>query len=201
MASKTTTQEAERVETVVYTYNLQNRLASVTTAPYVDNVPQTEEVVIYRYNPDGIRISKDVDGVVTDYLIDPYNHTGYAQVLEEVTVHYNAADVETDRTRIQYTIGDDVLAQAKSTSGDSGANWTVNDPQYLLYDGHGSTRQLARPDKSVIDSYSYDGYGVMLSSGSGADVASNAATSLLYSGEQYGVEVGVVVAYGNAKKV
>jgi len=37
----------------------------------------------------------------------------------------------------------------------------------------------------VEDTYSYDGYGVMLSDISGAEEASNADTSLLYAGEQY----------------
>jgi RHS repeat-associated protein len=37
----------------------------------------------------------------------------------------------------------------------------------------------------VEDTYSYDGYGVMLSDINGAEAASNADTSLLYAGEQY----------------
>jgi len=41
---------------------------------------------------------------------------------------------------MQYTIGDDVISQTYSTY-DSG--WTVDDTQYLLYDGHGRTFRLA----------------------------------------------------------
>jgi RHS repeat-associated protein len=56
--------------------------------------------------------------------------------------------------------------------------------QYLLYDGHGSTRQLiADNGTTVTASYSYDAYGVML--GTDDTAAENADTSLLYAGEQY----------------
>jgi len=52
-----------------------------------------------------------------------------------------------------YIIGDDVLVQALNT----------NDPQYLLYDGHGSTRQLSDNTGAFTDnSFTYDAYGVML---------------------------------------
>ena len=59
--------------------------------------------------------------------------------------------------------------------------------RYLLYDGHGSTRQLVNGTQAIDESYSYDAYGVMLSdnTASGAEAASGAGTSLLYSGEQY----------------
>ena len=72
--------------------------------------------------------------------------------------------------RTQYTIGDDVLTQTKSTWDDSGGVWDadadddgVDDTQYLLYDGHGSTRQLVDNDGAVVNdpargglqSYSY----------------------------------------------
>jgi RHS repeat-associated protein len=78
-----------------------------------------------------------------------------------------------------------------------GSGWeqeTISPVQYLLYDGQGSTRQLAEYDPgtdigtdtvSTTESYSYDGYGVMLGSSSGADAASNADTSMLYAGEQF----------------
>jgi len=71
------------------------------------------------------------------YLVDQYNHTGYAQVFVE--------DDGTNKT--SYIIGDDVLAQAANT----------NNPEYLLYDGHGSTRQLVQSNGTTItDSYSYE---------------------------------------------
>ncbi len=86
LTSKTTTQGSQTQETVVYTYNLQNRLETVTTTPYIDGSPEPSTVTAYTYDPSGIRTSKTVDDTVrTDYIIDPANHTGYAQVLEEWT--------------------------------------------------------------------------------------------------------------------
>jgi RHS repeat-associated protein len=147
-------------EKTIYTYNLQNRLAEIKVTTDGSNW----DVTTYEYNPDGIRIKKDVDGTVTNYLIDSYNHTGYAQTFIE--------DNGTNTTC--YVIGDDVLAQAVNS----------DDPEYLLYDGHGSTRQLAGSDGVTIsDNYSYDAYGVML--GGNPAQGSSPATSLLYAGEQF----------------
>ena len=76
---------------------------------------------------------------------------------------------------VTYTIGDDVIAQTDS----------ADNVKYLLYDGHGSTRQLADSAATVAsaDNYSYDAYGQML--GTNATAANNANTNLLYAGEQY----------------
>jgi RHS repeat-associated protein len=60
--------------------------------------------------------------------------------------------------------------------------WQRGGTQYLLCDGHGSTRQLVDGSLTVIDAYNYDGYGVML--GSTGSAAANAKTSMLYTGEQ-----------------
>jgi RHS repeat-associated protein len=60
----------------------------------------------------------------------------------------------------------------------------VYDPNYFLYDGHGSTRQLVQSDGTTItDSFSYDAYGVML--GGNPAPGSSPATSLLYAGEHF----------------
>jgi len=55
----------------------------------------------------------------------------------------------------------------------------------LLYDGHGSTRQLVSGSSptTIVDSFSYDAYGVML--GGNPTSASPADTNLLYAGEQF----------------
>ena len=41
-------------------------------------------------------------------------------------------------------------------------NWTASGTEYLVYDGHGSTRQLVDNNEDVKDAFSYDGYGVKL---------------------------------------
>jgi hypothetical protein len=135
--SVTSTQAVE--ETVVYTYNLQNRLKRVET-DYQDG---TVEIAEYKYNSDGVRVSKHTwteisgasqnDDITVIYLVDSYNHTGYAQVLEEWTVDGS------DATLVTYTIADDVIAQSKSYWQWTGSDWQSQstDPvQYLLYDGH-----------------------------------------------------------------
>jgi RHS repeat-associated protein len=176
LTSKTTTEGQTTLEQIVYVYNLQSRLGRVET---YDGSAVLLKAVEYRYNPQGIRVAKveTLGGttIQTDYLIDSHNPTGYAQVLEETT------DDGTTLTGIQYTIGDDVISQTKSTW--TGSAWTANPTQYLLYDGHGSTRQLAGSNQSIQQSYSYDAYGVML--GSAPNPADSAQTNYLYAGEQY----------------
>ncbi len=175
MTGKVTTNGATTTETVIYEYNLQNRLYKVTTWDGGAN----DEVVEYTYNTDGIRVKAysytqphnggtKSNEKTTTYLIDSYNHTGYAQVLEETSV------ANSTTTRITYTLGDDVIAQKDSS---------LSDTQFLLYDGHGSTRQLADSTGAVTDCYSYDAYGMML--GGNPTPAAPAATNLLYTGEQY----------------
>jgi len=149
-------------ETVSYEYNLQNRLKRVET-DYQDG---TVEIAEYKYNPDGVRVSKHTwteisetpqnDDITVVYLIDSYNHTGYAQALEELT--YNKANpligTDTPDSVCTYLIGDDVIAQTVDGVTD-----------YLLHDDHGSTRQLAEwtgSDVTITDSFSYDAYGVLL---------------------------------------
>jgi len=132
------------------------------------------QVVEYVYNDSGIRVRKieDPEGtpIVTTYLVDSYNPTGYAQVIEEIT------DDDGTITRRTYTIGDDVIAQSDTPD-------TAAATEYLLYDGHGSTRQLSDSSSNITDCYSYDAYGVML----GGNPQSASATNLLYAGEHFDV--------------
>jgi len=172
------------VELVTYTYDSQGNRASA----------EHKSFEVYNYQLTG-EDWYQTSHTLTEYLVDRNNHTGYAQVLEETSGNavIDSGDADGDgrtddfilspETRIQYTIGDDVISQTTSTC--SGGEWSANasGTQCLLYDGHGSTRQMAAPDQSVVDSYDYDAYGVML--GSGANLANAAGTNLLYSGEQY----------------
>ncbi len=51
----------------VYDYRKRMIQASVESGNTVD----------YEYNPSGIRVNADISGgTATDYLVDPYNHTG-----------------------------------------------------------------------------------------------------------------------------
>jgi len=77
---------------------------------------------------------------------DSYNHTGYAQVLEE----WSLSGSVPDKT---YTIGDDVITQYDGTSA-----------EHFLYDGHGSVRQLSNSSGGIVTDqvFSYDAYGVSI---------------------------------------
>jgi len=180
------------IEKFIYSYNLANRFETITHYSYEDLGGSTdddhiEEVTTYIYNDDGIRVAAEYQRSVdyypfdetfdlydqhsTTYLVDSYNHTGYAQTLEESkNITYENGSPVSSSHLTTYLIGDDVIAQTID-----GAT------QYLLYDGHGSTRQLADSIGSLItnESYSYDAYGVLL----GGPRATQ--TDLLYTGEMY----------------
>jgi hypothetical protein len=100
-----------------------------------------------------------VAGSTTDYIIDPYNHTGFAQVFKEI------GDSNT-----VYIYGHDVLGQAVG----------LDAPHYLLYDGHASVRQLSNSVGSIVANYAYDAYGKAHTFN-----PADAATKLLYCGEMY----------------
>jgi len=176
------------VEVTSYKYDLQNRLVGVYSDNNTTKTPGvfTDDTLVtgYEYNNAGIRVRKIdyASSETTIYLIDSANHTGYAQVFEETIYSGTSIDPETDTpsSRIQYTIGDDVISQNTSTY-DSG--WTAGTTKFLLYDGHGSTRQLINNGAgymSVSETFAYDAYGVA----TGFD-PSNAGTNLLYTGEQF----------------
>ncbi len=97
---------------------------------------------------------------------------------DTVTYTYSPSGIRVGADVTTYVIGDDVLAQATGTG--------ATNVQYLLYDGHGSTRQLSDSAGAITsgESYSYDAYGVML----GGERTTQ--TSLLYTGEQYDSESG-----------
>ena len=97
-----------------------------------------------------------------------------------------------------YTLGDDVIAQTKSYWQFISSQWelqSTDNARYLLYDGHGSTRQLAEynTEVTITESFSYDGYGVLLQDEdnfppNGAQApgkVAQQATSMLYAGEHF----------------
>jgi len=112
----TVTSNEEILETASYQYNLQNRLASVTTS-YTEDTNDVNEVTEYTYNDNGIRVKSYYYKTINDgdpedeqtkiFLIDAHNHTGYPQVLEEWSPSGSHPD-------ITYTIGDDVISQSSS---------------------------------------------------------------------------------------
>jgi RHS repeat-associated protein len=146
---------ASTTTTTLYAYNLANKLSSVSGP----NGSAT-----YEYNDQGIRVRTMSGGNTTYYLVDANNHTGYAQVLEELNVTGGVPALAKS-----YVLGDDVLAQAAGSTA-----------SYLLYDGHGSTRQVIDNTLKVASKYNYTAYGETM------DNSYNVSgTSLCYCGEQY----------------
>lgn len=137
-----------------YGYDLRGRLSSVTAGSVT---------VSYAYDADGFRVAADNGQTAEQYLVDPFNHTGYSQVLKQTTEDGG----QTTETRF-FVIGNDVIAQAKDAQS----------PDYFLYDGHGSVRHLANNSGAIVESYNYDAYGNRLDN-------SSASTNLLYCGEWF----------------
>lgn len=152
-----------------YGYDLRNRLvtANITRKEGTADVAITSS---YAYNTDGIRTRalQTINGITQNrYFLLDNGHTGYAQVFEETsTLSGNIAR--------SYIIGDDVLSQT-----------VAGVTTHLLYDGHGSTRQLINSDGGVTANYAYDAYGKMLGGNPGVTDGKQSATDLLYAGEQF----------------
>ena len=172
-------------ETASYTYNLENRLSSAQISR-TENDQDLNIATNYSYNQSGIRVK--ANSTVTNhttnstfdnnrtFLIDPNNHTGYAQVLEEY-------DPQSSTTpNVSYVLGNDIISQATHSPSS-----ISHSPSFLMYDGHGSTRLLTDTTFSITDRYDYDAYGIML----GGNPASSPppTTSLLYSGETFDVDL------------
>ena len=115
-----------------FTYNSQNELISMGGSASL------------LYDADGNRVSKTVSGVVTKYLVDDLNRTGYPQVLDELT---NGGTVtRTYAYGLQRIDEDQVIS----------STWT---PSFYGYDGGGNVRQLTGAAGSVTDTYEYDAFG------------------------------------------
>ena len=145
-----------------YTYDFENHLTSLST--------QHPSPITFIYDGDGNRVGKTVNGVTTNYLIDTNNHTGYAQVVEELV---GGSVVK------QFTYGHDLISQRCASP-------TVNcSLSFYQYDGHGSVRQLTDTSSSVTDTYDYDAFGNLINR------TGSTSNDYLYSGEQFDSDLGL----------
>ena len=146
---------------VTYTYDSENHMTSMTG---------NGKVVAMVYDAFGNRVSKTVNGVTTQYLVeDDVNPTGYPQVVEEL--------VNGSVTR-QYTYG----LQRISENQLIGNVWTKS---FYGYDGFGSVRQLTNSEGAVTDTYEYDAWGNELNQ------TGTTPNSYFYRGEQYDSDLGL----------
>ncbi|MFB8796567.1 MAG: RHS repeat-associated core domain-containing protein, partial [Microcoleus sp.] len=154
-ANGNTTRKIENgTQETVYTWNLENRLIGVQTP--------TGENISYAYDADGVRVSKTVNGVTTEYLVD--KNLPYAQVLEESV---------NDALIASYVYGLDLISQERG-----------NADSYYLVDGLGSTRGLTDASGVVTDTYSYDAFGNLIAS------AGATTNNYLFAGEQLDPNLG-----------
>src|SRR5579859_6741661 len=120
------------------------------------------------YDGDGNRVAKTVAGVMTRYLVDTQNPTGYAQVIAEEAP--NTAPL------VPYVYGLERISQRRNVVI-NGTNTTQI--RYFDYDGHGSVRALTDTSGNVTDTYDYDAFGNLIhQTGTTQNV-------YLYSGEQF----------------
>jgi RHS repeat-associated protein len=121
------------------------------------------------YDGDGNLAAKTVGGVTTRYLIDDLNPTGYSQVVEEIV---------NGQVQRQYTYGHMVVSQRQRQGG----GWSTG---FYSMDGHGSVRQLTDQAGAVTDTYTYDGFGKLISS------TGSTPNPYLYAGERFDADLGL----------
>jgi len=134
------------------------------------------------YDGDGNRVAKTVAGVMTRYLVDTKNPTGYAQVIaEEFASTANSAVYVYGLERISKAYYSDQFAGPRGF-------------RYYVYDGHGSVRALADTSGNVTDTYDYDAFGILIHSTFTSvpplgTTVSPSPNNYLYSGEQFDADL------------
>ena len=136
------------------------------------------------------------------YFVDRNNHTGYAQVVEEM----NEEGVLVSR----YHYGHDLVAADKADKADL---TSVSDPvlnpraeyrrHYYHYDGLGSVRAISEENGDTTEEYHYDAYGILIDfrkrdSTSGQltshpieNFAQESTNRYLFTGEQFDTDLGM----------
>jgi RHS repeat-associated protein len=122
---------------MTYAWNLDHQLSEVQIINAISTHQST-----YTYDVDGNRVSQTVNGVGTNYLVD--TNRGLAQV---------AVESDSQGVKASYTYAGGVISQTSS-----------NVQSFYINDGHSGVRLVTNNNGSVINAYSYDGYGNLLQS-------------------------------------
>jgi RHS repeat-associated protein len=138
-----------------YTFNVLDRLTQVVSGT---------TTVQFTYDGDGVRLSKTVNGMATDYVQD------IAAPLPVVLVETTAGQTA------QYVYGNDLLAQVDP----------AGNPLFYHTDGLGSTRALSNLAGHRTDTYNYDVFGAVRSH------AGSASQPFTFTGEQIDGGLGLV---------
>ena len=137
-----------------YSYNKDNYMTQVITPT---------STIINTYDLAGIRQSQSVEGVITNYLVDP--NRAYAQVLEEQNGINNP--------QVTYVYGHDLITQTNNQGTHT-----------FAYDGLGSTRVLTDATGTVQNSYGYQAFGEI------DYQLGTVENKYLFTGEQYDNNIG-----------
>jgi RHS repeat-associated protein len=143
--------------TTSYDWNADNRLVRASGPMGVAE---------FGYDADGNRVTRQVAGDLTRFLVDANNPTGLSQVLEERG--------SSGELRAQYTYGAGLLAG------------TANGATAFHHgDGLGSTRLLTDAAGAVTDQYQYDAFGGLIAA------SGSTSNSHLFAGEQFEPALGL----------
>ncbi|MEM9214706.1 MAG: putative Ig domain-containing protein [Cyanobacteria bacterium P01_F01_bin.150] len=137
-----------------YEWNAKGELIAV-------NINENGETgrIEYEYDHEGIRVSLNVNGEETRFLIDNNQQT-YAQVIEEYTLN---GDVQTS-----YVHGQDLISQENG-----------GERSFYQVDGLGSSRILTNQNGVLTDTYNYDAFGQLI------DQSGSTPNDYLFAGEQF----------------
>lgn len=140
-------------ETITNGYNLRGRMTSVNVSRADGSATHAQ----YSYDHEGIRVSVATTNTpagggsatsdVRTFLNDAQNPTGYVQALEE----YVSTGGGAPALDVTYTLGRMVESQHRGGAASA-----------YLYDGHSGVRQVTSDAGLVTDSYTYDGFGVLV---------------------------------------
>ncbi len=142
-----------------YGYDFENRLVS-----------KDGSAITLVYDGDGNRVAKTVGGVMTQYLVDELNPTGYLQVMDEV------AD---SAVQVRYTYGNMLVSQTRSPSTSPVAS-------FYGYDAHGNIAFLTDSTGNVIDTYTYDAWGNLVGR------TGSTLNTRLFVGEEFDSDLGLI---------
>jgi RHS repeat-associated protein len=138
----------------------------------------------FTYDGDGNRVSKQVlvggNWPMRYYLVDDQNPSGYAQVLEEYQTDFNLTGTPAVLSRV-YNYGLNLISQQQFNTN----TLLPSVLSYYGYDGHGSVRFLMDTNGGITDTYTYDAYGVLITS------SGSTPNNYLYCGQQYDSDLGL----------
>ena len=129
--------------------------------------------VTITYDGDGNRVSKLVGTTLHRYLVDDRNPSGYAQVWYEA---------DSGGGRVAYVYGLDLIRQAVTPAPGTNTATTY----YYGRDGQGSIRYLTDTNGTVVDTYTYDAFGILVSG-----ATSGILNHYRYTGQQWDEDLGM----------